>query len=157
MRLGRLIIAGTAISLVLASALNAASGAAASSHPRAVQAAAVRKAWGKLDLAFYFGPPAAICDGMTKADRRAFARAMPARDCLAAARTQEHASRTCPSTGGYTPAQWRAVVRFNVAHLRVKILSATRARTVDPELTAETLVKSDGRWLFARGWPTVQC
>ena len=157
MRLVRLIIAGTAMSLVLAGALNAAGGAAASPHPHAVQAAAVRKAWGKLDLAFYFGPPAAICDGMTRADRRAFARAWPARDCLVAARSQEHASRTCPSTGGYTPAQWRAAVRFNVAHLHVKILSATRAHTVDPELTAETLIKSNGRWLFAQGWPTVQC
>jgi hypothetical protein len=73
------------------------------------------------------------------------------------ARTQENGSRTCPSTGGYTPAQWRAGVRFNVAHLRVSIVSATRARTVDPELSAQTLVKVKRRWLFAHGWPTVQC
>jgi hypothetical protein len=94
---------------------------------------------------------------MTQADRRGFARAWAARHCLVAARTQERASHTCPSTGGYTPAKWRAAVRFNVAHLRVTIQSATRARTVDPELIAQTLVKSNGRWLFARCWPTVQC
>jgi hypothetical protein len=157
MRSARLIVAGTALSLVLAGALSATSGAAPLAHTGSAAASAVRQAWGKLDLAFYFGPPAAICDRLTKADRRAFARAWLARDCPAAARSEEHASRTCPSTGGYTPAQWRAGVRFNLAHLRVRILSATRARTVDPELTAETLVKSNGRWLFARGWPTVEC
>jgi hypothetical protein len=157
MRFARLMIAGTALSLVLAGALTAASGAAARSRTRVTPAAAVRKAWGKLDLAFYFGPPKAICAQLTKADRRAFARAWLARDCLAAARIEEHSSRTCPSTGGYTPAEWRAGVRFNVAHLRVKVLSATRARTVDPEFIAQTLIKSNGRWLFAHGWPTVEC
>jgi hypothetical protein len=156
-RFARLIIAGTALSLVLVGALTDVSGAAARAHPRVAPASAVREAWGKLDLAFYFGPPAAICAQMTKADRRAFARAWPAPNCLAAARLQEQESRTCPSTGGFTPAQWRAGVRFNVAHLRVTILSATRARTVDPELTAETLVKAGGRWRFARGWPTLEC
>jgi hypothetical protein len=157
MRWARVSVAGIALSLVLAGAPGAASGAAARSHTRPAPATAVRNAWGKLDLAFYFGPPAAICDRLTKADRRAFSRSWSARDCLAAARDEEHGSRTCLSVGGYTPAQWRAVVRFNLAHLRVTILSATRARTVDPELTVETLVKSNGRWLFARGWPTVEC
>lgn len=157
MRFARSVIAAAAVSLVLVGALTVVSGAAARARPRIAPATAVREAWGKLDLAFYFGPPASICARLTKADRRAFTRAWVARDCLAAARTQEQSSRTCPSTGGYTPAEWRSVVHFNVSHLRVTILSATRARTHDPELDYQTLVKSGGRWLFARGWPTVSC
>ena len=154
MRSAGLVIATTALALSLTGALST---AFARAQPCGAQASAVRKAWERLDLELYFGPPAAICSRMTRGDRGAFARATLAHDCLSAARTQERTARACPSTGGITPAQWRAAVRFNVAHLRVTILSPTRARTVDPELITQTLVKVRGRWLFARGWPTVQC
>lgn len=120
--------------------------------------AAVRRAIRDEWLAYYFGPPSRICDGLTRSDQRAFqrefGRAARLRSCLAAAQAEIKALHGRVSFK-ITPRKWRGIADAEASQSRVKVRGHT-AFVVDTIYVHETLVRVHGRWLFSRSFPQPQ-
>lgn len=124
------------------------SGTAASPTPDAA-IAGIRKAYRRLLLAEYFGPPADVCQSLTPADQAYFARAGRATNCLAAARPLQR--NQDPNLQHVSPSEYRQVVAAFTSKLRLVRLSGVHATVIDGYGTVLTLVEGGGEWLFDRG------
>jgi hypothetical protein len=147
----RILLAVLLAAIVVASPVASASAA----RPNAADVSAVASAWRKVELALFFGPTGNVCSSMTAHGKKAFARGYL--NCWIAAHVRAVTNHLCTLIGGFTGSDWRTKVIFDTGHLGFRFLSPTKVRTYDPLGGNQVLVKSGGKWLFDRGWPSSGC
>jgi hypothetical protein len=131
---------------------------AAQASPSAV--AQVKTLYRAVLSAEYFGPASEVCSHLTAAGVAAFT-AGGAGTCIKAFDQQQHFLRHKTrgvDDSGYTPAQWRAVVKSVLAHLDVTVHGKSASAIGGQSgLPGETkLVKVKGHWLFNSYPPSIE-
>lgn len=147
-----------AVTLLIVVASAAAAAAPAESSTTAVSQ--IRAVYRTVLNAEYFGRSSAACSRLTAAGVRSFT-AGGMTTCAKAFDAQQHTLRhkiKGVDDSGYSPAQWRAVVKTVMAHLKVNVhgshATAIGGQSGIPGQTK--LVKVNGKWLFNSYPPSIQ-